>query len=160
MWIPFLSRCGSSHFWAQTHLPKAVADLLHMASFGHLSEQIWIKPFLNPITPSQSCCKSVSIWLNLDTFLSRSRSSHFRVQIHLLEARADLIPYGFIWTPFCSDFDQAIFKSRYTFPKLWLIWFHMASFGHLLCRLGLPFSSPDTPSQSYCGFDSICINFD
>ena len=44
---------------------------------------------------------------------------------------ADLLPYGFIWIPFCPDLDQAIFAPRYTFPKQWQICFHMASFRHL-----------------------------
>ena len=82
----FQSRSGSCHFRAQTHLPKAMADLLidwfiwtsfcpdpdpvtfeprhtlqklwqicfQIASLGHLSVQIRIKPFPSLDTPSQS----------------------------------------------------------------------------------------------------------
>ena len=56
-------------------------------------------------------------WLHLDTFLSRSEPSHFRTQMHLPETMADLLPDGFIWTPFCPDLDQAIFEPMYTFKK-------------------------------------------
>ena len=49
-----------------------------MPSFGHLSVQIWIRPFSSPGTPSQSYGRFASKWLHLDTFLSRSGSGHFR----------------------------------------------------------------------------------
>ena len=97
--------------------PKLLQICSHMASFGHLSVQMLIKPFSSPDTPSQSHCKFAPIWLHLDTFPSRSGSSHFRTQIHLSKTVADLLPYGFIWTPFCPDIDQAIFKPKYTFPN-------------------------------------------
>ena len=35
----------------------------------------------------------------------------------LPKAIADLLPDGFIWTPFCPDLDQAIFEPKYTFPN-------------------------------------------
>ena len=80
----------------------------------------------------------------------RSASSHFRNLIPLPKAMADLLPYGFIWTPFCPDLHQAIFEPRYTFQKLWQICFHMASFGHRSVQICIkPFSKPDTPSKSY-----------
>ena len=57
-------------------------------------------------------------WLHLDTFLSRSEPSHFRTQMHLPETMADLLPDGFIWTPFCPDLNRATFEPGCTFPKL------------------------------------------
>ena len=68
---------------------------------------------------------------DLDTFLSRSGSGNFRAQTHDPKAMADLLPDGFIWTPFSSDLDQAIFESTYTSPKPLQICFQMASFGYL-----------------------------
>ena len=47
-----------------------------------------------------------SIWFHLDTFLSRSGSSHFRNQVHHPKTMADVLPYGFICTPFYPDLDQ------------------------------------------------------
>ena len=85
--------------------PKLLQTCSHMATFEHLSVQILIKPFSNPDTP------------NLDTFPSRSGSSHFRTQIHLSKTVADLLPCGFNWTLFCPDINQAIFKPKYTFPN-------------------------------------------
>ena len=49
-----------------------------MPSFGHLSVQIWIRPFSSPGTPSQSYGRFASKWLHLDTFLSRSGSGNVR----------------------------------------------------------------------------------
>ena len=145
--------------------PKLLQICFHMASFGHVFVQIWVKPFSNPDTPSHGYCGSAPIWLNLDTFLSRSGasnflspgahsqihynlapiwfhldtflsrsgSSNFRTRIHLPETIADLLPYGFIWTPFCPDLDQAIFKPRYTFPKLLQICFSTCVFSNSIC---------------------------
>ena len=49
-----LPRSGSAIFEPRYTLPKLLQICFHMASFGHLSVQIWIKPFPNPGTPSQS----------------------------------------------------------------------------------------------------------
>ena len=51
-----------------------------MASFGHLSVQIWIRLFSSPDTPSQSYGSFAFRLLHLDTFLSRYGSSDFRTQ--------------------------------------------------------------------------------
>ena len=57
---------------------------------------------------------------------------------------ADLLPDGFILTPFCPDLDQAIFEHRSTVLKLWQICFQMASFGHLSVQILIkPFSNSD-----------------
>ena len=102
---------------------------------------------LKPNTHSQRCCKFAPIWLHLNTFLSKSWSSHFRAQIHLPEAIASLLSHNFIWTPFRQDVDQAIFKPKYTFPNPLQICSHMASFGHLFVQILIkPFSNPDTPN--------------
>ena len=138
-------------------LPKAMADLLHMPSFWYLSVQICIKPFSNPSTPTQSYSTFSSIWLHFDTFLSRSESNHYRTQVHPPKALADLLPYGFIWTPFCPDPNQAIVQPMYALPKLWQICFHVASFLSVQIRI-TQFSSPSAPSQSYCKFDSIWLH--
>ena len=89
------------------------------------------------------------------------RLSHFQIQIHRPKAMADLLPDGFIWTPFCPDPDQAIFEPKYTFPKRWQICFRMALFGHLSVHIWIKsFSSPDTPSQSYGRFASKRLHLD
>ena len=44
---------------------------------------------------------------------------------------SNLLPYGFIWSPFNPNINQAIFEPRYIFPKPLQICSHMASFGHL-----------------------------
>ena len=67
---------------------------------------------------------------------------------------ADLLPDGFIWTPFCPDLDQAIFEPMYTLPKLWLICFQMASFGHLF-RPDLDHAIFDLTRKSVCAI-SVC----
>ena len=96
-----------------------------------------------------------SIWLHLDTFLLRSGSGH------LPKAMADVLPYGFIWTPFYPDLDQAIFETRYAFPKLQQICFRMASFGYLSVQIWIkPFSNTGTPSQSYGKCASIWLHLD
>ena len=86
------------HFRAQVYLHKTIADLL---PYGF----IWTPfcPDLDQVIfapkytfPSHS--RFASIWLHLDTFLSRSGSNHFRAQVHPPKAMADLLPYGFIWT--------------------------------------------------------------
>ena len=51
----------------------------------------------------------------------RHWTSHARSP--LPKSIAHLLPYGFIWTPFCPDLDQAIFEPRYALPKLWQICF-------------------------------------
>ena len=50
----FLSRSGSDHFRARRALPEAVSNLVHIASFGHLSVQIWTKPFSSPTSQSKA----------------------------------------------------------------------------------------------------------
>ena len=82
-------------------------------SFGRLSVHIWIRPLSNPSTPSQSYIRFASKRLHLDTFLSRSRASHFKARIHLHKTMAGLLSNCFIWTPFCPDLDQASFEPRY-----------------------------------------------
>ena len=110
---------------------------------------------------SKSCCRSASIWLHLETFLCRCRSSHFQAQVHLPKSITNLLPYGFIWTPFCPNIDQAIFEPRYTFPKPLQICSHMASFGHLSVQVWIrPFSNPDTPFQNCCRSASIWLHLD
>ena len=86
----FLSRSGSSHFQTQVQHPKAMIELMSGAS-----------------TPSQSYERFCSVWLHLEGFLSRFRSSHFRTHVHLPKAITHLLPYGFIWTPFNADLEQA-----------------------------------------------------
>ena len=122
---------------------------IRRAAAPHLrAAQICIKPFSKPDTPSKSYGRFAPIWLHLDTVLSRSASSHFRNLIHLPKAMADLLPYGFIWIPFCPDLHQTIFEPRYTFQKLWQICFHMASFGYLSVQICIkPFSHPSIPSK-------------
>ena len=71
-----------------------------------------------PSTSSKSRHRFASILLHFDTFLSRSEQNHIRTQMHLPETVADLLPDGFIWTPFCPDLDQAIFEPMNTFQKL------------------------------------------
>ena len=72
-----------------------------------------------------------------------------------------LLPYGFMWTPFCPDLNQTIFEPGYTLPKLRLIWFHMASFGHISIQIWIkPRSNPGTPSQSYGRFASKWLHLD
>ena len=89
------------------------------------------------------------------------RLRHFQTQTHHPKALADLLPDGFIWTPFRPDLDQAILEPRYTFPKRWQICFQMASFGHLSVQIWIkPFSNPDTPSQSHCRFASRWLHVD
>ena len=82
--------------------------LFQVASFGYLSVQIWIEPFSNPDTPSQSRCRFAPRWLHLDAFLFRSGSSHFGSRRRFPKTIADLFPDGFIRIPFCSDLNQAI----------------------------------------------------
>ena len=135
IWTPSCPDLNQSIFETRYTLTKLWQICFHVASFGHLSVQIWIKPFSKPDTPPQSYGIFASIWLHSDTFLSRSGSCHFRTRIHFPKAMADLRQYGFIWTPFCADLDQSIFEDRYTPPKLWQICFHMASFGHLLVQI-------------------------
>ena len=48
--------------------PKPLQICFQMASFGHLSIRIWIRPFSKPETQSQSCGRFDSRWLRLDTF--------------------------------------------------------------------------------------------
>ena len=45
---------------------------------------------------------------------------------------ADLLPDGFIWTPFCPDLDQAIFEHRYTYKPYGMLCYAM------LCYVQLP----------------------
>ena len=69
-----------------------------MASFGHISVQIAIRQPLNPDTPSEGYGRFASRWLYLDTFLSRSRLSHFRTQIHLPKTMAS---FGYLSVQIC-----------------------------------------------------------
>lgn len=126
------------------------------------------EPFSSPDTPSRNNCRFDSSWLHLDAFLTRSGSSQFRTQTHhnraqirLPEAIADLLQFGFVWTPSCQDLDQAIFEPRYSCPKPRLICFNLASFGHLSVKIWIqPFSNPDGHSQSYHRFASIWLHLD
>ena len=89
IWEPFCSDLDQSIFMPRYTAPTLWQICFQMASFGHLSVQIWIKPFSKPETPSQSHGRFASRWLHLDTFLSRSRSSHSHCQKHD-PAQADL----------------------------------------------------------------------
>ena len=82
-----LSRSGSSHFAPRYTFPKPWQICFHMASFGHLSVQIRIRPLSRPGAPSQSQGRCASIWLHLNTFLSRSGSMQFRSQVHPPKAK-------------------------------------------------------------------------
>ena len=85
---------GMSLFLANHHLGTLMVCLLH----------------------PQNHIRFCSRWLHSDTLLSRSGSSHFRTQIHIPKAIADLLPDGFIWMPFSLDLDQAIFESADASP--------------------------------------------
>ena len=105
---------------------------IRRAAAPHLrAAQICIKPFSKPDTPSKSYGRFASIWLHLDTVLSRSASSHFRNLIHLPKAMADLLPYGFIWIPFCPDLHQTIFEPSTpstNYGRFASIWLHLVTF--------------------------------
>ena len=108
IWTLFFSDLDQAIFEARYTIPKLWQICVRMASFGHFSIQIWIKPFPEPNARSQTYCRFASRWLHLDICLSRSGSSHFRSQIHPPKAIADLLPDGFISTLFCPDVDQAV----------------------------------------------------
>ena len=96
---------------------KPLQICFKIASFGHLSVRIWIRPFSIPETQSQSYSR-----------FARHRG------IRISKTIADLFPDGFIWTPFRPDLDQAILGTRDTIPRRWQICFQKASFGHLFRR--------------------------
>ena len=132
-----------------------------MASFGHLSVRVWIRPFSKPETPSHGYGRFASKRLHLDTFLSRFGLSHFRVHIHIHKTISDFVPDGIIRTPCCPDLDQAIFEPRYTFPKPLQICFQMASCGRLSVQIRIrPFSSPKTHPQKHRRFCSGWLHLD
>ena len=69
--------------------------------------------------------------------------------MHIQQTIADLFPDGFIWTPFSPDLDQATFEPRDTIPKLWQIYFQMASFGDRSVEIWIkPFPSPHTHKKT------------
>ena len=128
IWTPFFPDLDQAMFEPSSSytFPNPFQICSRKASFGHLSVQIWIKPFSSPGTHAQIHYKYAPIWLQLDNFPSRSKPSHLRRRVHLPETIADLFPYGFIWTRFCPDLSQAIFEPRCTFPWLLRIYSHMA----------------------------------
>ena len=67
--------------------PKLWQICFHMASFWHLLVQIWFEPFSNPEALPQNYNRFASIWLRLDTFLSRSGSSNSRIHVHIPKAK-------------------------------------------------------------------------
>ena len=79
---------------------KPLQICFKIASFGHLSVRIWIRPFSIPETQSQSYSR-----------FARHRG------IRISKTIADLFPDGFIWTPFRPDLDQAIFRQQTHYPK-------------------------------------------
>ena len=95
--VPGLALLGLPAICEGSHLHTCGQICFHIAPFGHLSVKIWIKLFSRPETPSDSYGRFASRWLHSDTLLSRSGSSHFRTQIHIPKAIADLLPDGFIW---------------------------------------------------------------
>ena len=86
---------------------------------------------LEPRYTRKSYGRFASIWLHLDTFLSRSESSHFRTQVHLPKTMPNVLPYGFIWTPFCPDLDKP-FSNQGTpsqsYCRFASIWLHLHAF--------------------------------
>ena len=116
--VPGLALLGLPATCEGSHLHRCGQICFHMAPFGHLSVQIWIKPFSNPDTRSQSHCRFASRWLHLDAFLSRSGSDHFQVPRRSPKTIADLVPDGFIRTPCCPDLDQAILIHAFAHLRL------------------------------------------
>ena len=120
----FQSRSGSSSFRTQTNpeteprdtIPKLWQICFQIASFGDRSVDIWMKSFPRPQTHSHNHSRFCLRWLHSDTFLPGSGSSHFRTQIHIPKAIADLLPDRFIWMLFSLDLDQAIFESADASP--------------------------------------------
>ena len=158
--LNWLNWAGPSGLESKYTFPKPWQIRFQVALFGHLAVWIWIKPFSNPNIPSHSHGRFASGWLHLDTVLSGSGSSHFRIRRHIPKAMADSLPGGFIWTPFCPDLDQAIVESSCTFPKLWQMCSQMALFRHLSVQIWIkPFLNPDTPSKSHGKFDSRWLHF-
>ena len=99
----------------------------------HHEKDLYISPCASPLNPFRRLALG-----RLENIMN-----HFRAQVYPPKAMANLLPYGFLWTPFCPDLDQAILEPRYTFPKVWQICFHMASFGyqpqlHMLFHCSMP----------------------
>ena len=74
IWTPFLPDLVQAILEPRYTFPEPWQICCQIASFGHLSSQIWIKPFLSPDTPSQSHGRFASRLLHLDTFLAMSGS--------------------------------------------------------------------------------------
>ena len=119
IWTPFLPDLDQAGLESRYTFPEPWPICFRIASFGHLSCQIWFKPFLSPDTPSQSHGRFASRLLHLDTLPPKTGSIHSGTQIHIPRAMADVLPDGFTWTPFCPDLGQAILEPRYTFPEPW-----------------------------------------
>ena len=54
IWIPFCPDLDQAIFEPRYTLPKVWQICFQMVSFGHISVQIWIRPFSSPDTFSQS----------------------------------------------------------------------------------------------------------
>ena len=127
------------------HIPKTIADLFP-DSF------IW-RPFRPDLDQAifeardaipklrQICFQMASFGqLSVKILIKPFPSPHTPLQ-----TIADLVPDGFIRTPFCPDLDPAMFEPRHTFPKPLQICFQMESFGRLFVQIWIrPFSNPET----------------
>ena len=79
-WYLFCPDLDQSIFKPRYTFPEGWRICFHMASFGRLSVKILIMQFSNPDTHPKSYGIFASRWLPLDTFLSRSGSSHSHTQ--------------------------------------------------------------------------------
>ena len=82
-WTPFCPDLDQAIFEPRDTIPKLWQICFQMASFGHLSLQIWIRPFSRPRTHPQSHCRFVSRWLHLNIFSIEIWTGHFRVRIQI-----------------------------------------------------------------------------
>ena len=92
--------------------PKPLQICFQMASFGHLSVRIWIKPCSSPETHPQNHCRFNSRWLHSGTLLARSGSSHFRTQIHLPKSHCRFVSRRLHLDAFLSRSGSGHFRVR------------------------------------------------